>query len=164
MNGVIIVDKPKNCTSHDIVNIVKRIVNTKVGHTGTLDPNATGVLPILIGEGTKKEKYRKNIDAIKVLKKCEEEKRYATKEEQEILAQYIGWGGISEVFDSNNEEWEKEYKELFSILTEIEYKEAKESTLTSFYTPPIVIDAIYKALNKMGFNKGNILEPSCRSW
>lgn len=128
------------------------------------DRNNYKITNNLIGEGTKKEKYQKNIDAIKVLKKCEEEKRYATKEEQEILAQYVGWGGISEVFDSNNEEWEKEYKELFSILTEIEYKEAKESTLTSFYTPPIVIDAIYKALNKMGFNKGNILEPSCRSW
>ena len=127
------------------------------------DRNNYKITNNLIGEGTKKEKYQKNIDAIKVLKKCEEEKRYATKEEQEILAQYVGWGGISEVFDSNNEEWKKEYNELFSILTEIEYKEAKESTLTSFYTPPIVIDAIYKALNKMGLNKGNILEPSCRS-
>lgn len=117
-----------------------------------------------LGEGTKKEKFNNNVEAIKVLKKCEDENRYATQDEQEILAQYVGWGGIAEAFDSNNDEWSKEYMELSSLLTEKEYSEAKESTLTSFYTPPIVINAIYEALEKMGLKQGNILEPSCRCW
>ncbi len=115
-----------------------------------------------LGSGTRKEKFRKNIEAIKVLKKCEDENRYANTEEQEILAQYVGWGGIAEAFDRNNDEWTKEYQELSGVLTEKEYDEAKESTLTSFYTPPIVINAIYEALEKMGLKQGNILEPSCR--
>ena len=114
-----------------------------------------------LGEGTKKEKYKRNIEAIKVLQKCEQENRYATPEEQEILSQYVGWGGIPEAFDKNNDDWNKEYNELSSLLTEKEYKEAKQSTLTSFYTPPIVINAIYKTLAKMGLSQGNILEPSC---
>ena len=117
-----------------------------------------------LGEGTKKEKYKQNIEAIKVLKQCEDENRYATQEEQEILAKYVGWGGIAEAFDKSNDDWVKEYTELSSLLTEKEYKEAKQSTLTSFYTPPIVINAIYKALAKMGLTQGNILEPSCRNW
>lgn len=116
-----------------------------------------------LGEGTPREKYQRNIEAIKVLKKCEEENRYATPEEQEILAQYIGWGGLSEAFDSRNDSWKNQYEELKSLLTEKEYKEAKESTLTAFYTPPIVINSIYKALENMGLQRGNILEPSCRS-
>lgn len=116
-----------------------------------------------LGEGTLREKYQRNIEAIKVLKKCEEENRYATPEEQEILAQYIGWGGLPEAFDSRNDSWKNQYEELKGILTEKEYKEAKESTLTAFYTPPIVINSIYKALENMGLQRGNILEPSCRS-
>ena len=76
---------------------------------------------------------------------------------------YVGWGGLSEAFDKRKNEWIEEYKELSSILTEKEYKEARESALTSFYTPPIVINAIYNALEKMGLERGNILEPSCRS-
>lgn len=114
-----------------------------------------------LGEGTKKEKYKRNIEAIKVLQQCEQENRYATPEEQEILSQYVGWGGIPEAFDKSNDDWTKEYNELSSLLTEKEYKEAKQSTLTSFYTPPIVINSIYKALAKMGLSQGNILEPSC---
>lgn len=116
-----------------------------------------------LGEGTPREKYQRNIEAIRVLKKCEEENRYATPEEQEILAQYIGWGGLPEAFDSRNDSWKNQYDELKAILTEKEYKEAKESTLTAFYTPPIVINSIYKALENMGLQRGNILEPSCRS-
>ena len=116
-----------------------------------------------LGEGTPREKYQRNIEAIKVLKKCEEENRYATPEEQEILAQYIGWGGLPEAFDSRNDSWKNQYEELKSILTEKEYKEAKESTLTAFYTPPVVINSIYEALQNMGLQRGNILEPSCRS-
>ena len=117
-----------------------------------------------LGVGSLKEKFQRNIDAIKVLKKCEEENRYATKEEQEILSKYVGWGGIPEAFDSRIDNWNKEYEELKSLLSEKEYKEAKKSTLTAFYTPPIVIRAMYRALQNMGLEKGNILEPSCRCW
>ncbi len=114
-----------------------------------------------LGVGTPKEKYQNNINAIKILKRCEEENRFATKEEQNILSKYVGWGGLSQAFDENNIQWNNEYKELKSLLTEEEYKNAMESTLTAFYTPPIVIRAMYKALENMGFKNGNILEPSC---
>lgn len=117
-----------------------------------------------LGIGGKKEKYKNNIEAIKVLKLCEEQNRYATKEEQEILSKYVGWGGIPEAFDSRIDNWHNEYEELKSLLTEKEYKEAKKSTLTAFYTPPIVIKSIYRALENMGLERGNILEPSCRYW
>lgn len=117
-----------------------------------------------LGIGGKKEKYKNNIEAIKVLKLCEEQNRYATKEEQEILSKYVGWGGIPEAFDSRIDNWHNEYEELKSLLTEKEYKEAKKSTLTAFYTPPIVIRSIYRALENMGLERGNILEPSCRYW
>lgn len=115
-----------------------------------------------LGVGTKKEKYQNNIEAIKTLKQCEEQNRYATKEEQKKLSKYVGWGGIPEAFDSRNDNWHREYEELKTLLTEQEYDEAKRSTLTAFYTPPIVIKAMYKALENMGLKKGNILEPSCR--
>lgn len=128
------------------------------------DRNNYRITNNVLGEGTKKEKFRKNIEAIELLKKCEDENRYATQEEQEILAQYVGWGGLAEAFDSNNTEWTKEFRELSILLTEKEYDEAKKSTLTSFYTPPIVIKSIYEALEKMGLKQGNILEPSCRNW
>lgn len=114
-----------------------------------------------LGVGTPREKYQNNINAIKILKRCEEENRFATKEEQNILSKYVGWGGLSQAFDENNIQWNNEYKELKSLLTEEEYKNAMESTLTAFYTPPIVIRAMYKALENMGFKNGNILEPSC---
>ena len=117
-----------------------------------------------LGIGGKKEKYKNSIEAIKVLKLCEEQNRYATKEEQEILSKYVGWGGIPEAFDSRIDNWHNEYEELKSLLTEKEYKEAKKSTLTAFYTPPIVIRSIYRALENMGLERGNILEPSCRYW
>ena len=114
-----------------------------------------------LGVGGQKEKYARNIDAIKVLKKCEEENRYATKEEQEILSQYVGWGGLADAFNKDKTEWNKEYNELKELLNDEEYAEARESTLTAFYTPPIVIKAIYKALQNMGLKNANILEPSC---
>lgn len=112
-----------------------------------------------IGMGTPKERFRNNINAIRVLKTCEQENRYAIKEEQEILSNYVGWGGLSNAFDPDK--WSNEYDELKSLLTEEEYRQAKESTLTAFYTPPIVIKAMFKALNNMGLEKGNILEPGC---
>lgn len=117
-----------------------------------------------LGIGTKKEKFNRNIEAIKILKKCDEENRYATPEEQEKLSEYVGWGGLAEAFDQNDNNWVNEYKELKSLLSEKEYDEARRSTLTSFYTPPIVISSIYNALEKMGLERGNILEPSCRCW
>lgn len=116
-----------------------------------------------LGVGTPKEKYQRNIEAIRILKKCEEQNRYATPEEQKLLSQYVGWGGLADVFDSRKDNWHNEYEELKSLLTEKEYREAKQSTLTAFYTPPVVIKSIYKALEKMGLERGNILEPSCRS-
>lgn len=114
-----------------------------------------------LGEGTEKEKFRANIMAIQLLKKCEEENRFATPEEQEILAGYVGWGGLSDAFDEAKPSWSTEYLELKTVLTEEEYAAARQSTLTAFYTPPVVISAMYQALENMGLKSGNILEPSC---
>ncbi|TCS78870.1 N12 class adenine-specific DNA methylase [Muricomes intestini] len=109
----------------------------------------------------KKERFRRNIMAIQLLKKCQQENRFATPEEQIVLSKYVGWGGLSEAFDENNSAWATEYLELSSVLTPEEYASARESTLTAFYTPPEVITAIYKAMEQMGFKEGNLLEPSC---
>ena len=109
----------------------------------------------------KKERFRRNIMAIQLLKKCQEENRFATPEEQIVLSKYVGWGGLAEAFDENNSAWATEYLELSSVLTPEEYASARESTLTAFYTPPEVITAIYKAMEQMGFKEGNLLEPSC---
>ena len=114
-----------------------------------------------LGRGTQKEKFHSNLAAIQLLKKCEEEGRYATPDEQETLAKYVGWGGLSDVFDETKSSWGYEYLELKTVLTEAEYSAARESTLTAFYTPPVVIRAIYQALENMGLKTGNILEPSC---
>lgn len=109
----------------------------------------------------KKERFRRNIMAIQLLKKCQEENKFATPEEQIVLSKYVGWGGLSEAFDENNSAWATEYLELSSVLTPEEYASARESTLTAFYTPPEVITAIYKSMEQMGFKEGNLLEPSC---
>ena len=109
----------------------------------------------------KKERFRGNMEAIRVLKECEFDNRFATPEEQEILSGYVGWGGISEAFDENNDAWADEFQELYTALSPTEYEAARRSTLTAFYTPQPVISAIYKALNKLGFKQGNILEPCC---
>lgn len=114
-----------------------------------------------LGEGTAKEKFRANLMAIQLLKKCEEENRFATPKEQEILAGYVGWGGLSGAFDETKSSWSTEYLELKTVLTEEEYAAARQSTLTAFYTPPVVISAMYQALENMGLKSGNILEPSC---
>ena len=114
----------------------------------------------LLGVGDKRTKYQWNADAIKTLKKIESEGRSATEEEQKILSKYVGWGGLSEVFDPSKTSWNSEYKELQNILTDSEYSAASESTLTAYYTQPVVVKAIYEALHNMGFEKGNILEPS----
>lgn len=109
----------------------------------------------------KKARFRRNTEAIRVLKQCEEENRFATPEEQQLLAQYVGWGGIPEAFDENNAAWQSEYNELSQLLSDEEYQSARESTLTAFYTPPVVISAIYNVMEQMEFKEGNILEPSC---
>ena len=114
-----------------------------------------------LGHGTQKEKFRANIAAIQLLKKCLKENRYANPDEQKILAEYVGWGGLSDAFDNAKPSWSYEYLELKTVLTEDEYNAARQSALTAFYTPPVVIKNIYEALNRMGFSKGNILEPSC---
>lgn len=117
----------------------------------------------LLGIGTAKEKFKNNIEAIKILKLCENQDRYATPEEQKILSKYVGWGGLKSAFEEHNDNWSEEYKELKNLLTEEEYKNARESSLTAYYTPPIVIRNIYKALQNMGLGQANILEPSCRN-
>ena len=114
-----------------------------------------------VEEVGKKERFRRNLMAIQLLKKCQDENRFATPDEQEILSKYVGWGGIPEAFDENNSSWTTEFLELSAVLTPDEYESAKASVLTAFYTPPAVISAIYKAMEQMGFREGNILEPSC---
>lgn len=109
----------------------------------------------------KKERFHRNMEAIRVLKECEFENRFATPEEQEILSGYVGWGGISEAFDENNDAWADEFQKLYTALSPTEYEAARRSTLTAFYTPQPVISAIYKTLDKLGFKQGNILEPCC---
>lgn len=114
-----------------------------------------------IEEVNKKERFHRNYAAITVLKRCQEENRFATPDEQKILSRYVGWGGIPEAFDERAGAWHTEYAMLKNILTPEEYESARESTLTAFYTPPTVIKAVYKAMEQMGFREGNILEPSC---
>lgn len=114
-----------------------------------------------LGEGSPREKFNNNVEAIRVLKKCEEENRFATPQEQEILSKYVGWGGLTQAFDEKDSSWSNEYSILKNLLDEKEYSQARESTLTAFYTPPVVIRSMYKALENMGLKTGNILEPSC---
>lgn len=114
-----------------------------------------------LGVGGAKEKFKANMAAIHLLHDLEIEHRLATPEEQETLSKYVGWGGLSAAFDEHNAAWANEYKELKGVLSTEEYRAAMESTLTAFYTPPVVIKAMYNALDNLGFSKGNILEPSC---
>ena len=114
-----------------------------------------------IGIGGAKEKFHNNMVAINLLHELEIENRLATPEEQEVLSRYVGWGGLSMAFDEHNAAWAEEFKELYASLSPEEYRAAMESTLTAFYTPPVVIRAMYGALDRLGFSQGNILEPSC---
>ena len=113
------------------------------------------------GEGTPKEKFQRNLTALRLLKKLEGEERLASPSEQEILAGYSGWGGLADAFDDTKADWKREYAELKTLLAEEEYKAARASTLTAFYTPPVVIRAIYQVLMQAGMREGNLLEPSC---
>jgi len=125
------------------------------------DRNNFHITDDLLGVGSDREKFNRNLAAIKVLKQCEEENRFATPEEQKVLSQYVGWGSLSQAFEENNSSWADEHLKLKNILDEEEYRSAMSSTRTSFYTPPVVIRTMYKALESMGMKDGNILEPSC---
>ena len=125
------------------------------------DRNQFKITNYNLGEGSPREKFINNVEAIRVLKKCEEENRFATPQEQEILSKYVGWGGLPQAFDEKDSSWSNEYSILKNLLDEKEYSQARESTLTAFYTPPVVIRSMYKALENMGLKTGNILEPSC---
>ena len=114
-----------------------------------------------LGYGSPKEKFRRNVEAVNLLHELEFDHRLATPEEQEILSQYVGWGGLADAFDETKSNWADEYKELIVTLSPEEYEQARASTLTAHFTPPVVIKAMYKALSNMGFTQGNILEPSC---
>ena len=127
----------------------------------TSDRNQFKITNDNLGEGSPREKFINNVEAIRVLKKCEEENRFATPQEQEILSKYVGWGGLPQAFDEKDSSWSNEYSILKNLLDEKEYSQARESTLTAFYTPPVVIRSMYKALENMGLKTGNILEPSC---
>lgn len=107
-----------------------------------------------------REQFRRNVNAIRVLKSCEYLERSATLEEQKILSMYAGWGGIPDAFDENKEGWTKEYQELKALINEDEYEAARASTLNAHFTSPMIIRAIYKKIEEMGFQKGNILEPA----
>ena len=127
----------------------------------TSDRNQFKITNDNLGDGSPREKFNNNVEAIRVLKKCEEENRFATPQEQEILSKYVGWGGLPQAFDEKDSSWSNEYSILKNLLDEKEYSQARESTLTAFYTPPVVIRSMYKALENMGLKTGNILEPSC---
>ena len=114
-----------------------------------------------LGVGSAKEKFRNNMAAIRLLHELQIENRLATPDEQEVLSKYVGWGGLSMAFDEHNVAWAAEYQELKEELSDAEYRAAMESTLTAFYTPPVVIKGMYEALDRLGFAKGTILEPSC---
>ena len=114
-----------------------------------------------LGIGSDREKCRNNIEAIRTLRQIEQENRFAAPEEQEILSKYVGWGGLQQVFDENNSSWANEYRELQGLLTPEEYVSARGSVLNAHYTSPVVIRAMYQAIENMGFRKGNILEPAC---
>ena len=148
----------KNGLPYDIV--VERLHIEEPEH----DPPAAENFRITdehLGEGGPKQKFRANIMAIQLLKKCEEEHRQATPEEQKILSGYVGWGGLADAFDESKPAWATEYLELKTVLTPAEYDSARASTLNAHYTSPTVIRAIYEAVGKMGFTTGNILEPAC---
>ena len=127
----------------------------------TVDRSNYRITEDTLGIGGAKEKFKANMAAVNLLHDLEIENRLATPEEQKILAGYVGWGGLSMAFDENNAAWANEFKKLYVTLSPEEYRAAKESTLTAFYTPPVVIKAMYEALDRLGFSEGNILEPSC---
>lgn len=145
--------KPENISAPDEKSEQKIKTDEKSQNFTITDDN--------LGEGGAKTKFKNNLLAIQTLKQIESENRMATPEEQEILSKYVGWGGLAQAFDSENEQWSKEFAQLSDALTPKEYEDARKSVLDSFFTSPAIIDGIYEALDKFGFNGGNLLEPSC---
>lgn len=156
----------------EIRNKIENVRNTDKGSTSEVTkdeedvrgehiPQNHVITDNSLGQGSSREKYRRNITAVKLLKQVESEGRMATEGEKEILSQYVGWGGLAEAFDDTNTAWGNEYSELRDILSPDEYKNAKESVLSAFYTQPVIISVIYKALENYGFTEGTILEPAC---
>ena len=142
---------------------VFRAERGETGKTAVIDKSGAANFYITddaLGVGSAKEKFRRNIEAIRTLEKIEGENRSATPEEQKILSQYVGWGGLADAFDEGQSAWTGEYRELKLILSHEEYASARESTLSAHYTNPVIIRSIYETLDRMGFKKGNILEPS----
>lgn len=144
-----------------LAKVKKKDVSNEVQHKVIKEKINYKITEENLGAGTPKERYRNNVAAIKLLLALEKENRPAEKKEQDILAKYVGWGGLSDVFDETSSRWSDEYHELKSLLNDEEYRNARESTLTAFYTPPIIINAIYDILDNLGFQYGNILEPAC---
>lgn len=153
-------ERIESCNTKKIDNLISD--ESVVENTHKIENNSNNfrITDEYLGEGGAKTKFQNNIEAIKTLKAVEEEERQATPEEQEIMSKYVGWGGLSSAFDSNNNDWHKEYYQLKEILDEKEYEAACASTLDSFYTSPVITRAMYTALENMGFDGGNILEPS----
>lgn len=145
--------KPENISAPDEKSEQQIKVDEKTQNFTITDDN--------LGEGGAKTKFKNNLLAIQTLKQIESEDRTATPEEQEILSKYVGWGGLVQAFDSENEQWSKEFAQLSDALLPKEYEDARKSVLDSFFTSPAIIDGIYEALDKFGFNGGNLLEPSC---
>lgn len=145
--------KPENISAPDEKSEQKIKADEKTQNFTITDDN--------LGEGGAKTKFKNNLLVIQTLKKIESEDRTATPEEQEILSKYVGWGGLAQAFDSENEQWSKEFAQLSDTLTPKEYEDARKSVLDSFFTSPAIIDGIYEALDRFGFNGGNLLEPSC---
>lgn len=151
---------PKSGTSENQVETTSEIQKEIKVSKKQIKPENFHITDYQLGNGTTKEKYRRNVDAIRLLKKLEQEQRQADKFEQETLSNYVGWGGLSEVFDVTKTSWINEYNELKELLTESEYKAARESVLNAHFTQPVIIESIYDALEQMGFRNGNVLEPA----
>ena len=143
---------PKSGTSENQVETTSEIQKEIKVSKKQIKPENFHITDYQLGNGTTKEKYRRNVDAIRLLKKLEQEQRQADKFEQETLSNYVGWGGLSEVFDVTKTSWINEYNELKELLTESEYKAARESVLNAHFTQPVIIESIYDALEHAGIN------------
>ena len=147
-------------TEEEQKQIQEEIQKEKQDNRKQISPGNFHITETQLGIGTPKEKYRRNIGAIQLLKQLELDQRQADRFEQETLSQYVGWGGLADVFDASKPGWTEEYAELKELLTESEYKAARESVLNAHYTQPVIIESMYKALEQIGFQSGNVLEPS----
>ncbi len=144
----------------DLEHIARPYIETEIKETKEIEPHNFIITNEQLGEGGAKQKYARNIATVRLLQKLENENRNATNDEQEILSQYVGWGGLPDVFDENKSNWSNEYRELKNLLSDDEYAMARASTLNAHYTSPVIIGSMYRILENLGFESGNILEPS----